>query len=87
MSSRHLLAAAVSEDVGFVAAVRTDEMAHVLDDAERRDVQLLIHPNGAAAVGERHLLRRRDDDRPGHRDGLAQAQRDVARSGGMSTMR
>ena len=37
----HLLAAAVPEDVGLVLAVRADEVAHVLDDAERRDVQLL----------------------------------------------
>ena len=40
---RHLLAAAVAEDVGLVLAVRADEVAHVLDDAERRDVQLLVH--------------------------------------------
>ena len=32
----------------------------------------------AAAVGQRHLLRRRDDDRSGDRNRLAQAQRDVA---------
>ena len=44
----------------------------------RRDVQLLIHPHGAAAVGQRHLLRRRDDDRADDRHGLAQAERDVA---------
>ena len=35
----------------------------------------------AAAVGERHLLRRRHDDRARDRHGLAEAQRDVAGAG------
>ena len=75
---RHLLAAAVAEDVGFVLAVGAHEVAHVLDDAERRDVQLLVHRDRAPAVGERHLLRRRHDDRAGDRHRLAEAERDVA---------
>ena len=62
-----LLAAAKAEDVAFVMTVRARVVAHVLDDAERRDVELLIHPHGAPAVGERHLLRRGDDDRAGDR--------------------
>ena len=65
----------------FVRAARTDEVAHVLDDAERRDVELLVHRERATAVGERHLLRRRDDDRARDRHRLAEAQHDVARSG------
>ena len=69
---RHLLAAAVAEDVGLVVAVGALVETHVLDEAERRDVELLIHPHRAAAVGERHLLRRGDDDRAGGRHRLAQ---------------
>ena len=43
-----------------------------------RDVELLIHPDRAAAVGQRHLLRRRHDDGADDRHGLAEAERDVA---------
>ena len=46
---RQRLAAAVSEDVGLVAAVRAREVAHVLDQADRPDVELLVHPHRAAA--------------------------------------
>ena len=62
-------------------AVGTDEVAHVLDDAERRHVQLLIHPYRPTRVGQRHLLRRRHHDRPGQRHRLAQAERHVAGAG------
>ena len=61
-----------------VLAGRADEVAHVLDQPERRDVQLLVHPDRAAGVGQRHALRRRHDDRAGDRHGLAQAERHVA---------
>src|SRR5439155_11031265 len=73
-----LLAAAVAEDVGLVMAVGTYEVAHVLDDAQRGDVELLVHRNRATGIGERHLLRRRDHDRACHRNRLAQAERDIA---------
>ena len=53
-------------------------MAHVLDDAQRRDIQLLIHPHGAPRVGNRNRLRSRDDDAAGDGDRLAQRERDVA---------
>ena len=46
-----------------------------------RDVELLVHRDRATAVGERHLLRRRDDNGAGDRHGLAEAQRDVAGAG------
>src|SRR5215468_12527009 len=39
---RHPLPAALPEDVRFVLAVRADEVAHVLENADRRDVQLLV---------------------------------------------
>ena len=75
----HLLAAAVAEDISLVLAVTAHEVAHVLDDAERRDVELFVHRDRAARIRQRHLLRRRHDNRArnGHR--LAEAQRDVAR--------
>src|SRR5215467_1535381 len=72
------LAAPLAEDVGFVATAGADEVAHVLDDAERRDVELLIHRDGTSAVRQRYLLRRRHDDRAGHRDGLTETERHVA---------
>ena len=75
---RHLLAAALPKMSDSWLQFGHDEVAHVLDDAERRDVELLVHRHRAAAVGERHLLRRRHDDRAGDRNGLAEAERDVA---------
>ena len=78
---RQRFAAAVAEDVGLVVAVGARVVAHVLDDADRRDIELLIHPHGAPAVGQRHLLRRRHDDRADDRHRLAEAQRDVAGAG------
>ena len=80
-SLRQRFAAALAEDVALVPAARADEVAHVLDEAERRHVQLLIHADGAPGVGERHGLRRGDDDRARDRHRLAQTQRDVARAG------
>ena len=71
-----------SEDVGALVAVRADESAHVLDDAEHRHVELAEHLDAAAHVGERHILRRRADDCPGHRHALREAQLHVARSRG-----
>ena len=43
-----------------------------------RDVQLPVHRDRAPAVGQRHLLRRRHDDRAGDRHRLAEAERHVA---------
>src|SRR5688500_12866973 len=42
--AREGLAAPLAEDVALVTAVRTDEVAHVFDEPQRRHVQLLIHP-------------------------------------------
>src|SRR6476620_2926589 len=61
---RQRFAATRAEDVGLVPAARADEVAHVLDEAERRHVQLLIHPDGPQGVGERHGLRCGDDHGP-----------------------
>jgi hypothetical protein len=74
----HPLAAALPEDIRLVPAVRAHEMTHVLDHADRRDVQLLVHRDRPAAVRQRYLLRRRHHDRARDRDGLAEGERDVA---------
>ena len=58
-----------------------DEVAHVLDHAEDRRAELLEHPHRPHRVVQRHLLRRRDDDRAGQRQQLAERQRHVAGAG------
>ena len=55
-------------------------MAHVLDQPECRDVQLLIHAHGAPRIGHGNGLRGRHEHAAGHRHTLAQAERDVARA-------
>ena len=65
-----------------MGAVRTHEVAHILDNAERRDVELPVHCVGSPAVGERDLLRCRHDNGSGDRHRLAETQRDVARARG-----
>ena len=57
----HPAPAAVAEDLGALAAVAADEVAHVLDHAQHRDVELAEHRHGLAHVGERDGLRRRHD--------------------------
>ena len=59
--------AAVGENVGAAAAMRADEIAHVLDDAEHRHLDLLEHRDAAPRVDQREVLRRRDDHRAGER--------------------
>ena len=54
---------------------------HVLNHAQRRDVELLIHADRALAVGERHLLRGGHHNGAGRRHGLAQRQRHIAGAG------
>src|SRR3954452_23568740 len=68
----------LAEDIALVPTFGTHEVAHVLDDAQRRHIQLLIHPHGAPRVGNRNDLRSRDDDAAGDGDRLAQRERDVA---------
>ena len=72
--------AAAAEQVGLVAAGRAGEVAHVLDDAKHRDVQLPVHVDGAPRVGHRDGLRRGHDHGAGDGGVLAEAERDVARA-------
>ena len=48
--------AAVTEDVRARAAFRTEEVAHVLDDAEDRDADPLEHPQAAQRIAHGDLL-------------------------------
>ena len=77
----HLLRAALAEDVLGVPAVRADVDAHVLDDADDRDADLLEHLEPLARVDQRDVLRRGDDHRAGHRHLLRERQLDVAGAG------
>ena len=52
--------------------------AHVLDDAEDRDADLLEHLQALARIHQRDVLRRGDDHRAGDRHVLRQRQLDVA---------
>src|SRR5205823_11865010 len=72
------LSAAVAENIRFCSALTADKVAHVLDETDRRDVELLVHRHGSTAVGKRYLLRRRDDNGAGDGNGLTEAQSDIA---------
>src|SRR5579862_9538496 len=69
---RGALAAALGEDVNLVLAMRADEIAHVLDDAENVDLHLLEHLDRLARVLQRDVAGRGYDDGPGQRHGLHQ---------------
>src|SRR6202012_5663039 len=66
--------AAMREDFTTLAAMWTEEIAHILDDPENRHVDLLKHRKPAARVDERDVLRRRDDDGAGERHLLRHGQ-------------
>ena len=76
-----LLAAAAREDLVVVPARRADVVAHVLDDAEDRDLDLLEHRDRLDDVDERDLLRRGHHHRAGDRDELRQRELRVAGAG------
>ncbi len=76
--SASLAGAAVAEDLAAPAAMRAQEIAHVLDDAEHRHVDLLEHVQPLARVDEGDVLRRRDDDRARERHLLRHRQLRVA---------
>ncbi|MNC98938.1 hypothetical protein D3C83_170520 [compost metagenome] len=62
---RRLAGATVTEDVRLLSAMRADEGAHVLDDAEDGHLRALKHGQALARVDEGDVLRRRDDDGAG----------------------
>src|SRR3569832_1823138 len=77
----HALAAAFAEDALFVATLRADVQAHVLDHPDDGDADLLEHLETLARVNQRDVLRRGDDHRARHRHALCQRQLDVAGAG------
>ena len=78
---RRALAAAGGEDIDLVIAVRADEVAHVLGDAEDFDVHLVEHLDGLARILQRNVGGRGDDDGAGQRHGLGQRDHHVAGAG------
>src|SRR5579863_3511639 len=78
---RHALTAAGSEEFVAHAAVGTFEVAHVLDDAEQRAMDLAEHTDGAQRVGERNVLRRADDHDTVEGDQLGEGELSVAGAG------
>ena len=71
----------MTKDIVALAAVGTDEIAHVLDEAEVRHFQRVEHLDRAADIRGRHILRRRNDDRAGHGNALGHRQLHVAGPG------
>ena len=74
------LAAALAEDRLLVTAVRANVQAHVLDDPEHRDVDLLKHLESLAGVGQGDVLRRRDDHGAAHGHALRERELNITRA-------
>ena len=75
------LGAAVTEDVGALPALGAHEIAHVLDDAEHRHIDLAEHVEALAGIDQRQVLRGRDDDGARQRHLLGHGELHVARAG------
>src|SRR5205814_6672861 len=73
--------AAVPEDVLATPALRAHVVAHVLDQPEYGHLEFLEHGDGFRGHGQGQVLRGRDDHRAGERNGLREAQLNVARAG------
>ena len=56
----------------------TDEVAHILDHAEQRHLDLVEHRDASTGVDQRQILRRRHDHRAGERHVLSHGQLGVA---------
>src|SRR5260221_1104292 len=59
--------ATMTENIRPCAAVRAEEIAHVLDHTEYRHVHPFEHGHAAPSVDQRKILRRGDDDRASER--------------------
>ena len=68
----HPLTAATTKDMLFVTAFRANMDAHVFNDAENRDIDLLEHFQALARVDQRDVLRRGNNDCASHRHFLRQ---------------
>jgi hypothetical protein len=78
---RGALGAPTGEDVDFVVAVRAGEVAHVLNDAEDFDIDLVEHFEGLARILQGDVGWGGDDNSAGERHGLHEGDDDVAGAG------
>src|SRR5438552_2156646 len=74
---RDALTAATPKQLVFLGAVRADEVAHVLDHADDRHLELFEHRHALGHVLQGDVLWRGDDDHARERDQLRQAQRGI----------
>ena len=77
----HLGSATRAEEMLRMTTGATHVHAHVLDDAEHGNVHLAKHLDPLHCVDEGDVLGRRDHDRAGNGNALAQRQLDIARPG------
>ena len=70
----------MAEDVVPLAALRTDEKAHVLNDSENGNVRSAEHIQSLARIDQRQVLRRRYDNGPRQWDLLRHGELHVARA-------
>src|ERR1700720_752699 len=75
---RFAFAPTAAEDVVSLVIRRRNEIAHVFNQSEHGNIDLLKHGGGLARIDQRHFLWRRDNDGPGKRDGLNDRQLNVA---------
>ena len=78
---RFTFAAAASENIVAFAVRWREEITHVLDETEHRDIDLVEHGSGLARIDKRNFLRCGDNDGSGKRDRLHNGKLDVAGAG------
>ena len=70
----------LAEDIDLLAAVRADEVGHVLHETDDRHAHLIRHVHGLRHDHGHEVLRRGDDDDTVDRKGLENGQRNIAGS-------
>src|ERR1700693_1024861 len=70
----------MAENLGSLLAMGTAEVAHVFYNAQQGDMNLLEHSKASSGVEKGHILGRRDNNGPGQRNKLGNAQLCVAGS-------
>ena len=76
-----VLGTAMAENIGPLAAMRAQEIAHILDQPQNRHIHALEHGNAAPRINQSQILRRRHDHRPCERDCLRHCELRIARAG------
>src|SRR3546814_5332582 len=72
----------MAENIVAGTGIRRQEIAHILDDAEERHLDLAEHGDRLAGVDQGEILRRRDDHGAGERNLLRHSQLHVASARG-----